>query len=84
VVKAYGWGTFLIVCIVVMTTLLNVLRPILIKKGADLPLVLIFAGVIGGLLTFGLIGIFVGPVVLAVTYTLLEQWVLEEERRAGG
>jgi predicted PurR-regulated permease PerM len=47
-------------------------------------LVLIFAGVIGGLLTFGLIGIFVGPVVLAVTYTLLEQWVLEEERRAGG
>jgi predicted PurR-regulated permease PerM len=53
----------------------NVLRPMLIKKGADLPLLLIFAGVIGGMLGFGLIGIFVGPVVLAVTYTLLEAWI---------
>ena len=58
-----------------MTALDNVLRPVLIKKGADLPLLLIFAGVIGGLLGFGLIGIFVGPVVLAVTYTLLEAWI---------
>ena len=49
----------------------------LIKKGADLPLLLIFAGVIGGLLGFGLVGIFVGPVVLAVTYTLLEAWVAD-------
>jgi predicted PurR-regulated permease PerM len=43
--------------------------------GADLPLLLIFAGVIGGLLAFGLVGIFVGPVVLAVAYTLLVAWV---------
>jgi predicted PurR-regulated permease PerM len=55
----------------------NVLRPYLIKKGADLPLLLIFAGVIGGLLSFGLLGIFVGPLVLAVTYKLLEAWVSE-------
>jgi len=47
-------------------------------------LLLIFAGVIGGLITFGLVGIFVGPVVLAVTYTLLENWVLDGERRANG
>jgi predicted PurR-regulated permease PerM len=56
----------------------TVVRPILIKRGADLPLLLIFAGVIGGLLTFGIIGLFVGPVVLAVTYTLLKQWVANE------
>ena len=56
-------------------TLDNVVRPILIKKGADLPLLLIFAGVIGGLVSFGLIGIFVGPVVLAVSHTLLEAWI---------
>ena len=43
--------------------------------GADLPLLLIFAGVIGGLFAFGLVGIFVGPVVLAVAYTLLEAWM---------
>ena len=53
----------------------NVLRPILIKRGADLPLVLIFAGVIGGLIAFGVVGLFVGPVVLAVVYTLLIGWV---------
>ena len=70
-----GWATFLLVWSIVVATLDNFLRPILIKKGADLPLLLIFAGVIGGLLGFGLIGIFVGPVVLAVTYTLLEAWI---------
>lgn len=53
----------------------NVLRPLLIKRGADLPLVLIFAGVIGGLLAFGVVGLFVGPVVLAVAYTELSAWV---------
>jgi predicted PurR-regulated permease PerM len=71
------WGTVLVVVSVVVVTLDNVLRPILIKKGADLPLLLVFAGVIGGLIAFGLVGIFVGPVVLAVTYTLLESWVRE-------
>jgi predicted PurR-regulated permease PerM len=70
-----GWGVFLLVWSLVVTTLDNFLRPMLIRKGADLPLLLIFAGVIGGLLGFGLVGIFVGPVVLAVTYTLLQAWV---------
>jgi predicted PurR-regulated permease PerM len=55
----------------------NFVRPILIKRGADLPLLLIFAGVIGGLIALGLIGIFVGPVFLAVTYTVLKDWVAE-------
>ena len=70
-----GWATFLLVWSLVVSTLDNILRPMLIKKGADLPLLLIFAGVIGGLLGFGLIGIFVGPVLLAVTYTLLVAWI---------
>ena len=47
-----------------------------------MPLLLIFVGVIGGLLAFGLVGIFVGPVVLAVAYTLLEAWVVEGESAA--
>jgi predicted PurR-regulated permease PerM len=46
-----------------------------ITKGADLPMLLMFSGVIGGLLAFGLIGIFVGPVVLAISYTLLGAWI---------
>ena len=56
-------------------TIDNFLRPFLIKKGADLPLLLIFAGVIGGLITFGIAGLFIGPVVLAITYKLLATWV---------
>jgi predicted PurR-regulated permease PerM len=70
-----GWGIFLLVWALVVVTMDNFLRPVLIKRGADLPLLLIFAGVIGGLLAFGLIGIFVGPVVLAVAYTLLDAWI---------
>jgi predicted PurR-regulated permease PerM len=77
-----GWGTFLLVWTAVVGTMDNFIRPVLIKKGADLPLLLIFAGVIGGLTSFGLIGIFVGPVVLAVAYTLLESWVRGEDAGA--
>lgn len=73
-----GWGTFLLVWALVVGTMDNFLRPVLIKKGADLPLLLIFSGVVGGLIAFGLIGIFVGPVVLAVGHTLLTAWVDEE------
>ncbi len=74
-----GWGTALLVWTIAVGSLDNILRPILIKKGADLPLVLVFAGVLGGLMTFGLIGIFVGPVVLAVAHTLLEAWAKEAD-----
>ncbi|MGH8864670.1 MAG: AI-2E family transporter, partial [Burkholderiales bacterium] len=52
--------------------------PVLIKKGADLPLLLILTGVIGGLIAFGMVGIFIGPMLLAVSYRLLEAWVCEE------
>jgi predicted PurR-regulated permease PerM len=70
-----GWGTFLLVWTLVVGSLDNILRPILIRRGADLPLLLIFAGVIGGLIGFGLVGIFIGPVALAVAYTLLGEWI---------
>jgi predicted PurR-regulated permease PerM len=73
------WGTLLLIWTIFVGTLDNFLRPFLIKKGADLPLLLIFAGVIGGLLSFGLLGIFVGPVVLAVTFKLFEAWVNETD-----
>lgn len=73
-----GWAIFLVVLGAVLALLDNVLRPLLIKLGADLPLLLIFAGVIGGLFAFGLVGIFVGPVMLAVAYTLLTAWMGDE------
>ena len=79
-----GWSIFLAVTSVVVILLDNVLRPWLIRRGADLPLLLVLLGVIGGLLTFGLIGIFVGPVVLAVTYTLMMAWLVKDKPESQG
>jgi predicted PurR-regulated permease PerM len=84
---AVGWlywsgnnvaGTLLLVYSLPVGAMDNVIRPVLIRKGVDLPLMLIMAGVIGGLMAFGIVGIFVGPVVLAVGHTLLDAWVHEE------
>ena len=71
------WGTVLLVWSGVVGTLDNVIRPVLIRMGADLPLVLILSGVIGGLIAFGMIGLFIGPVVLAVSWRLFDAWVKE-------
>jgi predicted PurR-regulated permease PerM len=73
------WGSGFLVWAIFCGTFDNFLRPLLIKHGADLPLLLIFAGVVGGLIAFGVTGLFIGPVVLAVAYTLLVDWVSEGE-----
>ncbi len=69
------WAVALLVWSVLVGGMDNLVRPILIRRGAALPLLLIMAGVIGGLVAFGVIGLFVGPVVLAVSYTLVKAWV---------
>ena len=74
------WGTVLLVWDVIVGTMDNLLRPILIRRGADLPLVLILVGVIGGLISMGVIGLFVGPTIRAVTYRLLESWIADIDR----
>lgn len=79
-----GEGIALTVWTLIVANLDNVLRPVLIRMGADLPLLLIFTGVIGGLLSFGLVGIFVGPVVLAVAWTLLQAWIDDGEQAPPG
>jgi predicted PurR-regulated permease PerM len=78
-----GWAVALVGWTMFVGTMDNFLRPWLIKKGANLPMLLIFAGVIGGVLAFGMVGIFIGPVVLAVTYTLLGAWMAEEHEEDG-
>ncbi|HXJ93947.1 MAG TPA: AI-2E family transporter YdiK [Terriglobia bacterium] len=72
------WGTVLLIFTIVAGTIDNFLKPFLIKKGADLPLLLILSGVIGGLIAFGVIGLFIAPVILAIAYTLLKEWVSED------
>ncbi|WP_438751624.1 AI-2E family transporter YdiK [Pararhizobium sp. O133] len=69
------WGTVLLLFAILAVTLDGFLRPVLIRRGADLPLLLILTGVIGGLIAFGVLGIFLGPVILATAYTLLNAWM---------
>ena len=61
-----------------VSTIDNFIRPYLISQGARLPLLLIFVGVIGGLLAYGFIGLFVGATLLGVGYTLFRSWLDEE------
>ena len=72
-------ATVFLIYSVPMALLDNFLRPILISRGVDLPLILIIAGVIGGLLAFGVIGLFIGPVILAVTYSSLGLWIADKK-----
>jgi predicted PurR-regulated permease PerM len=70
-----GWAIFLAVWGVVVGVLDNFMKPMLISQGTGLPLTIIFLGVLGGLIAWGFVGIFVGPTVLAVTYTLMLTWL---------
>jgi predicted PurR-regulated permease PerM len=72
-------GSLFTIWSVLVCGLDNFLRPVLIRKGVELPMLLIITGVIGGLVGFGIIGLFVGPVILAVTFTLLRGWVSRGE-----
>jgi predicted PurR-regulated permease PerM len=76
------WATVLLAFSIVAMTMDNFVRPLLLRRGADLPLLLILFGVIGGLIAFGLLGIFVGPTVLAIAYTLLNAWMAEDDEAA--
>ena len=77
-----GWGIGMIVWTLFVGSLDNVIRPLLIKKGIDLPLLLVFSGVVGGLIAFGAVGLCAGPVVLAVGHTLLCAWMAEAGQSA--
>jgi predicted PurR-regulated permease PerM len=77
-----GWAIALLIWSIPIGTLDNFVRPMLIKRGADISILLILPGVIGGLIAFGVIGLFIGPVLLAVGYTLLVAWVKEGELAA--
>ncbi|VFP82067.1 AI-2E family transporter YdiK [Candidatus Erwinia haradaeae] len=70
-------GTILLIWSCLVGVIDNILRPLLIRKRADLPITLIFFGIIGGVLAFGIIGLFIGPVVLAISYRVICSWIEE-------
>jgi predicted PurR-regulated permease PerM len=74
--QEYGYAIFLgLWGLFVISGVDNILKPYLISRGGDLPLVVVLLGVFGGLLAFGFMGLFLGPILLAVAYNLLRDWV---------
>ena len=71
-----GLGIFLLVWgLFVISGVDNILKPYLISRGGNLPLIVVLLGVFGGILAFGFMGLFLGPTLLAVAYSLLSDWV---------
>jgi predicted PurR-regulated permease PerM len=70
-----GWGIFVAVWGTLVVSMVdNVIKPLIISRGADLPFALVLLGVLGGAIAFGAIGVFLGPVLLALGYALLIEW----------
>jgi len=73
--RSIAWAIFVVVWILIVGNLDNVLRPFLISRGGSTtPLILIVLGILGGVLTFGLLGLFLGPTILAVGYRIFDEW----------
>ncbi|QKJ67116.1 AI-2E family transporter [Deefgea piscis] len=76
-----GWSIFMVVWMLfVVGSADNVIKPLLIGKGSSLPFILIFFGVLGGALAFGMLGVFIGPVLLTIFYELARSWIFYPQR----
>lgn len=70
-----GWAIFIALWgFFVVSMVDNIVKPLIISRGSSMPFALVFLGVLGGVVTFGLIGVFLGPTLLAVGYRLLNEW----------
>ncbi|MDN4053276.1 AI-2E family transporter [Massilia sp. YIM B02763] len=70
-----GWGIFMLVWgFFAISGVDNIVRPVLISRGSSLPFLLTLLGVLGGVIAFGFVGLFIGPTLLAVGYSLLSGW----------
>jgi predicted PurR-regulated permease PerM len=73
-----GWGVFMIVYgTLVISSIDNLIKPYIISRGSKLPFIVMFIGVVGGVVTFGLIGVFLGPTLLAVGYSLTHEILIQ-------
>ena len=71
-----AWAVFMIAWGVMVGALDNVVKPLLISRGGSTPMILVMLGVLGGALAFGVIGMFLGPTLVALGYSLFEQWAV--------
>jgi predicted PurR-regulated permease PerM len=74
-----GWAIFMLVWgTVLISGVDNVVKPFLISRGSSLPFLLVLLGVTGGVFAFGFVGLFIGPTLLAVAYSLLKDWTSDQ------
>jgi predicted PurR-regulated permease PerM len=70
-----AWGIFLVAwSVILVSNIDNVIKPLFISRGSALPLLLVLIGILGGAMAFGLVGVFLGPTILAILYTLMREW----------
>ena len=75
-----GWAIFMLIWgTAVVSSVDNVIKPLIISRGSNMPFILVMLGVLGGVVAFGFIGVFLGPTLLAIGYTLLSDWSKERE-----
>ena len=78
-----GWAIFMLIWGLGVSSVDNIVKPWLISQGSQMPFIVIFFGVIGGALAFGVVGVFLGPTLLAVTYRIVEEWSTASPTVAG-
>jgi predicted PurR-regulated permease PerM len=70
-----GWGVFMLIWgTLLISGVDNVVKPLLISRSSNMPFILVLFGVMGGILAFGFVGVFIGPALLAVGLSLLQEW----------
>ena len=80
-----GWGIFMLLWgLLLISSVDNVVKPLLISRGSNLPFILVMFGVMGGVLAFGFVGIFIGPTLLAVGYSLMRKRITREANQQIG
>lgn len=78
----HGWALFMAAYgFIVISGIDNVIKPLLISRGSSLPFALVFLGVMGGVFAFGFVGIFLGPTLLAVGLSVLNEWLKPKARQ---
>ena len=78
-----GWAIIMLIWgVVVVSSVDNILKPLLMRKGTDQSMLLVMIGVFGGALSFGFVGLFLGPIILGVLQTLLNLWLEQAEEPA--
>jgi predicted PurR-regulated permease PerM len=81
ITKSFATALLFTVLLVPVSLADNVLKPLVMGRGLTTPSLVIFIGVVGGTLAHGIVGLFIGPIILAVAWELLTAWVREDDAR---